>query len=97
MELVAFLIAIVFISVVFSSPARRYEKRNGKKLGRGAAGAALHTLNELFHPSQANASQVIEEQREARVAKPGAGDKDLDTLISEQISNAKKPESNLSE
>ena len=90
MELVAFLIAIVFISVVFSIPARSYEKTTGKKLGRGAAGAALHTMNELFQPSQANASQVIEEQREARVAKPAAGDKDLDTLISEQISNAKK-------
>lgn len=90
MELVAFLIALVFISVVLSIPARRYEKRTGKKLGRGAAGAALHTMNELFQPSQANASQVIEEQREARVAKPAAGDKDLDTLISEQISNAKR-------
>lgn len=97
MELFVFFVAIVFAGVIFSIPARRHEKRTGKKLGRGAAGAALHTINELFQPSQANASQVIEEQREARVAKPAAGDKDLDTLISEHISHAKKTESNISE
>lgn len=68
-------------------PARSYEKKTGKKLGRGAAGAGLHAINEVFQPSQANASEVIEEQRNSRIAKPAAGAKDLDTLIAEHVSN----------
>jgi hypothetical protein len=89
-ELLSFLVGVVLFSWLISIPSRRHEKLTGKKLGRGIAGAGLHTINELFQPSQANASQVIEEQREARVAKPAPGDKDLDSLITEHVSRTHK-------
>lgn len=58
-----------------SIPARRYEKRTGKKLGRSGAASAMYAMNEVFQPSAANASLIIQEQQEQRTAMPSADDK----------------------
>lgn len=76
------LAAIVAVAWLVSIPARRYEKRTGKKMGRGAAGAGLNAVNEIFQPSAANASVTVEEQRESRVGIPAA---EGDPLSSGQI------------
>jgi hypothetical protein len=78
MELIATLAGIVAVAWLLTIPARRYEKRTGKKLGRGAAGAGLGVVQELFQPSAANAAVIVEEQREARTPRPAAEDKDFD-------------------
>jgi len=77
MELIVFLVGTVACAWVLSIPARRYEKRTGRKLGRGAAGAGLSAVQELFQPSAANAGVIVEEQREARVPMPAAEDNDF--------------------
>lgn len=77
MELVAILGAILALSILLSIPARRFEKRTGKKLGRHAASGMLSVVNELFSPSAANAAVVVEEQKERRVAVPSPEDKDF--------------------
>jgi hypothetical protein len=77
MELIVALAGILACAWVLSIPARRYEKRTGTKLGRGAAGAGLGAVQELFQPSAANAAVIVEEQREARVPMPAAEDKDF--------------------
>lgn len=74
MELLIVLGGIVAVAVIASIPAWRYERRTGRKLGRSGAAAGLGVVQELFQPSAANASAVIEEQREARHAIPAPGD-----------------------
>lgn len=63
---------------ILSIPARRFEKRTGKKLGRGAGAAILDTANMVFQPSAIHATEFLEEQREQRTAIPSADDKDFD-------------------
>ncbi len=77
MELVLWVVGIVGIAVLFSIPARRYEKRTGKKLGRHAASGMMSVVNELFNPSAANAAVILEEQKERRTAIPSPEDKDF--------------------
>lgn len=77
MEILIALSALVVCAWLLTIPARRYEKRTGRKLGRGAAGAGLSAVQELFQPSAANAAVIVEEQREARVPMPAAEDKDF--------------------
>lgn len=82
MELIIVFGLIVVIAVVASIPAWRYERRTGRKLGRSGAAAGLGIVQELFQPSAANASAVLEEQREARHAIPAPGDPlDRDTPV----------------
>lgn len=78
MEFLFAALAIVLFGWAITIPARRYEKRTGKKLGRSGAASAMHAMKEVFQPSAANASLIIEEQREARVAIPTPGDKPID-------------------
>ena len=77
MELVVIVLAFVGIVVLATIPAKRYEKRTGKKLGRGASAAMMSVVNELFQPSAANAAIVLEEQKEQRTAIPSGEDKDF--------------------
>ncbi len=72
------LAGIVVVSLILTIPARRYEKRTGKKLGRGAVGAGLGVVQEFFQPSAANAALIAEEQREARTPMPAAEDKNFE-------------------
>ena len=78
MEILIALSALVVCAWLLTIPARRYEKRTGKKLGRGAAGAGLGVVQELFQPSAANAAVIVEEQREARTPMPAAEDKNFE-------------------
>lgn len=77
MELVTILVAVSGIVALATIPAKRYEKRTGKKLGRGASAAMMSVVNELFQPSAANAAIVLEEQKEQRTAIPSGEDKDF--------------------
>ena len=78
MELIVSLAGIIVVAWILTIPARRYEKRTGKKLGRGAVGAGLGVVQELFQPSAANAAVIVEEQREARTPMPAAEDKNFE-------------------
>ena len=78
MELIVSLAGIIVVAWILTIPARRYEKRTGKKLGRGAVGAGLGVVQELFQPSAANAALIAEEQREARTPMPAAEDKNFE-------------------
>lgn len=77
-ELIYVVVAITAIAWLLSIPARRYEKRTGKKLGRSGAAGMMNVLNELYLPSAANAAIIVEEQRERRVAIPSPEDKDFE-------------------
>ena len=77
MELILWLVGIVAVAWLLSIPARRYEKRTGKKLGRHAASGMMSVVNELFNPSAANSAVILEEQKERRTAIPAAEDKDF--------------------
>ncbi len=90
MEILLLLTASIVVIFAASIPAMRYEKKTGKKLGRGAAAAGFQVINGLFQPSAANAAQIIEEQREAVKAKPSPEDKGLDEMISNYISSKKQ-------
>lgn len=78
MELILWLVGIVAVAWMLSIPARRYEKRTGKKLGRGAGAAVLDSLNVVYQPSAAHAAELLNEQREQRTAIPSAADKPFD-------------------
>lgn len=78
MELVVVIGAIIAFAILLSIPARRFEKRTGKKMGRHAASGMLSVVNELFSPSAANAAVVLEEQKERRVGIPAGEDKDFE-------------------
>ena len=78
MELILWLVGIVAVAWLLSIPARRFEKRTGKKMGRHAASGMLSVVNELFSPSAANAAVVLEEQKERRVGIPAGEDKDFE-------------------
>jgi hypothetical protein len=78
MELVLWLVGIVAFAWLLSIPARRYEKRTGKKLGRGAGAAVLDSLNVIYQPSAAHSAEILNEQREQRTAIPSAADKPFD-------------------
>lgn len=93
MEIVWILSGLSLLVAASTIPAIRYQKRTGKKLGRGGAAAGLHAINEIFHPSAANASVILEEQKEARVAIPSPEDKDFERMINEYISGKNKSES----
>lgn len=75
MEPVWAVAGIGLIAWLGSIPARRYEKRTGKKLGRSGIASAMNAMNEIFQPSAANAAVVIEEQQEQRTAIPSAADR----------------------
>ena len=77
MELVLTVSGIVVAACLLAIPARRYEKRTGKKLGRHAASGMMSVVNELFNPSAANSAVILEEQKERRTAIPAAEDKDF--------------------
>jgi hypothetical protein len=77
LELIYALGGIVAFALVLSIPARRFEKRTGKKLGRGAGAAVLDSLNMIYQPSAQNAAEIREEQKEMRTAIPAAEDKDF--------------------
>ena len=74
MELAVIFGLVIAIAILASIPARRYERRTGKKLGRSGSAVGLGVVQELFQPSAANAAVVLEEQREARQAIPAPGD-----------------------
>lgn len=78
MELVVVIAVIVGVAWLASMPARRYEKRTGKKLGRDAAASMMNVVNELYLPSAANSAQILSEQKEQRTAIPSAADKPFD-------------------
>lgn len=78
MELLVAGIAIVAVAILASIPAWRYERRTGKKMGRGTAGAAFASVQELFQPSAANAATIVEEQKEARHALPSPNEPDFE-------------------
>lgn len=71
--------------LLLSAPALRYEKRTGKKLGRGGALAGIQVINELFQPSAANAAIIIEEQKEARAPMPSPEAKEFDRALSDYV------------
>lgn len=75
MELILWLAGIVAVSLLLSIPARRYEKRTGKKLGRGAGAAVLDSLNVIYQPSAAHSAEILNEQKEQRTAIPATTDK----------------------
>lgn len=77
MELAVIAMAFVGLVALATIPAKRYEKRTGKKLGRGSGAAMMSVVNELFQPSAANAAIVLEEQKEQRTAIPSGEDKDF--------------------
>ncbi|MFM6967429.1 MAG: hypothetical protein ACKOWN_00615 [Microbacteriaceae bacterium] len=77
MELLYTFGGIIALSVILSIPAWRFQKRTGKKLGRGAGAAILDTANMLFQPSAQNAAEFREEQKEMRTAIPAGEDKDF--------------------
>lgn len=76
-ELLIILVTFAAVVALATIPAKRYEKRTGKKLGRGASAAMMSVVNELFQPSAANAAIVLEEQKEQRTAIPSGEDKDF--------------------
>jgi hypothetical protein len=78
MELVLWLVGIVAFAWLLSIPARRYEKRTGKRLGRGAGAAVLDSLNVIYQPSATHSAEILNEQREQRTAIPSAADKPFD-------------------
>lgn len=65
---------IVGILIVLFLPIKPSQRSNPRKKYRGA-GAVLFAINEVFSPSAANASVVVEEQRESRRANPSPEDK----------------------
>ena len=69
--------SIIGLAWIVSIPARRYEKRTGKKLGRSTAAALMNTVNEIYAPSAHNATQVLEEAKVRREAIPAPEDKDF--------------------
>lgn len=78
MELILWLAGVVGVAWILSIPARRYHKRTGKKLGRGAGAAVVDSLNVIYQPSAAHATELLNEQREQRTAIPSAADKPFD-------------------
>ena len=87
------ILGIVALVGAISIPAIRYEKRTGKKLGRGSALAGLQVINELFQPSAANSALIIEEQREARVANPSPEDKLFEGILDDYLTQRNKSDS----
>lgn len=73
MELVLLPLLAALIGLLFL-PIKPKERKNTKSRYRGA-GAVLFAINEVFSPSAANASIVVEEQRESRKANPSPEDK----------------------
>ena len=90
MELLLVLGGVVAIGFIASIPAKRYEKRTGKKLGRSGGAAALSVVQDIFQPTASIAAAVQEEQREARISPSNPGEPLLrDGRITIQVDEAK--------
>lgn len=92
MELLLVLGGVVAIGFIASIPARRYEKRTGKKLGRSGGAAALSVAQDIFQPTASISATVQEEQREARISPANPGEPlHRDGKIIIQVDEAKNP------
>lgn len=69
------LLAVAVLALLLF-PVSAKEKPRRRKHYR-ASGAVMFGINEVFQPTAANASMILEEQRESRKALPSPEDKPL--------------------
>lgn len=77
LEILLFSIVVgAFIVFLFFPIPNKYRTSEGSKRTKRyhTSGAILGTINEVFHPSAANASVIQEEKRESRKANPSPED-----------------------
>ena len=77
LEILLFSIVLgTFIALLFFPIPNKYRTGEGSKRTKKyhTSGAILGTINEVFHPSAANASVIQEEKRESKKANPSPED-----------------------
>jgi hypothetical protein len=77
--LVGLIVSVIIAAILLIPIPKRFrrDKKINIKKRYPISGAMLSGVTEVFQPSAANASAVVEEQREARKALPSPEDKDF--------------------